>query len=103
MKALPFIIILVPFLVIGCAQATQVSPGPPTVKVARTLVVESIGGESNAVGRIRGKLMTDFSSMSGGTKQMWLRLHRAEVLAYFDAHGEAATRQEFNIVKDEKR
>jgi len=66
MKALLFILILVPFLVIGCAQATQVSPEPPTapdaspgevapeasptVEVTRTLVVEPVGEGSYAVG-----------------------------------------------------
>ena len=34
MKALLFILILVPFLVIGCAQATQVSPEPPAAPAA---------------------------------------------------------------------
>jgi len=66
MKALLFILILVPFLVIGCAQATQVSPEPPTtpdvspeevapeaspaVEIARMLVVEPVGEGSYAVG-----------------------------------------------------
>lgn len=38
--------------------------------------------------------------MSGGEKQLWLRLHRDEVLAFFEAHGEVATRERYNIVKD---
>ena len=66
MKALLFILILVPFLVIGCAQAPQVSPEPPTapdaspeevapeasstVEVARTLVIEPVGEGSYTVG-----------------------------------------------------
>ena len=47
MKTLLFILILVPFLVIGCAQY---QPRPPTVEVARTLVVEPVGEGSYAVG-----------------------------------------------------
>ena len=39
--------------------------------------------------------------MKGGTKQKWLRLHRDEILAYYDANGEAATRARYNIRKDE--
>ena len=51
MKTLLFILILVPFLVIGCAQY---QPRPPTVEVARTLVVEPVGEGSYAVGRCSG-------------------------------------------------
>ena len=45
MKALLFILILVPVLAIGCAQATQVSPEPPTTpnaspgEVTRMLII----------------------------------------------------------------
>lgn len=39
-------------------------------------------------------------SMSGGAKQLWLRLHRDEVMAFFEAHGEAAARERYNIRKD---
>lgn len=42
--------------------------------------------------------MTDLLKLSGGKKQHWLRTHRDEVLAYYEAHGEAATRDHFNIV-----
>lgn len=38
--------------------------------------------------------------LSGGSKQKWLRLHREEVLTYYEAHGEAATRERYNIRKD---
>ena len=46
--------------------------------------------------------MTDFHpGLNGGKKQLWLRLHREEVLTYFELHGEAATRERYNIVKDD--
>lgn len=37
--------------------------------------------------------------MSGGRKNMFLRLNRAEVMAYYEANGEAATRERYNIKK----
>lgn len=38
--------------------------------------------------------------LSGGTKQKWLRLHRSEILAYYEANGEVPTRERYHIVKD---
>lgn len=38
--------------------------------------------------------------LSGGSKQKWLRLHREEVLTYYELHGEVATRERYNICKD---
>jgi len=81
MKALLFILILVPVLVIGCAQATQVSPEPPdapaaspeevapeaspTVEVARTLVIEPAGEGSYAVGSSYFMLSEDALEVPG--------------------------------------
>ena len=38
--------------------------------------------------------------MSGGKKQHWLRIHRGQILAYFKAHGELATREKYNMKQD---
>ena len=42
-----------------------------------------------------------YPGMKGGAKQKWLRLHRDEVITYFELHGEQATRDRYNILKDE--
>jgi len=82
MKALLFILILVPFLVIGCAQAPQISSEPPTaptaspeevapeaaspvVEIARTLVVEPVGEGSYAVGSSYFMLSNDVLEVPG--------------------------------------
>lgn len=44
-------------------------------------------------------MRTELCGLKGGKKQQWLRLHRAEVLTYYKQHGEAATKEYFNIVK----
>ena len=46
-------------------------------------------------------MKAELQGLNGGSKQFWLRLHHSEVMAYYEAHGEAATREEFNIVKEE--
>lgn len=38
-------------------------------------------------------------NLNGGLKHNWLQVHRAEVLAYLEAHGELAARERFNIRK----
>ena len=43
----------------------------------------------------------ELKGLAGGKKQFWLRTHRSEVMAYYEAYGEASTREEFNIVKEE--
>lgn len=40
-------------------------------------------------------------SMSGGKKSMYLRNNRPEIMAFFEAHGERATRERYNIKKDD--
>lgn len=45
--------------------------------------------------------MTDLiKGTKAGTKNNWLRTHRDEVLVYYSEHGEKATREKYNIVKD---
>lgn len=38
--------------------------------------------------------------LKAGLKQMWLRMHRAEVEAYYHEHGPDATRQRFNMTEN---
>ena len=45
--------------------------------------------------------MVNWRSLKGGQKDLALRTHRAEILAYFEAHGEVATREWYNIRKNE--
>lgn len=40
--------------------------------------------------------------MSGGQKRMWLRIHRDEVLDFFEMYGEEATRVKYSLVKHGK-
>ncbi len=45
--------------------------------------------------------MTEFyPGLNGGTKHHLLEVHRDEILAYCEVHGEAATRERYNIAKD---
>jgi hypothetical protein len=46
-------------------------------------------------------MRSELHGLKGGEKQQWLRLHHEEVIAYYEAHGELATRERFNIVKEE--
>ncbi len=122
MKALLFILILVPFLVIGCAQATQVSPEPPaapdvspeevapeaspTVDVARPLVVEPVGEGSYAVGSSYFMLSEDFlqGKLNVTLLGEWWRGNTGEEFLYIDDILEdvPAIHFEVNVPGDQK-
>jgi len=42
-------------------------------------------------------MRSELSGLKGGKKQIWLRLHRKEVEAFYYAHGAEATLAEFNM------
>ncbi len=49
---------------------------------------------------IKQGMLQNLKAMKGGQKQMWLRQHHAEVMAYRDEHGDEVTREHFNIKND---
>jgi len=44
--------------------------------------------------------ITELHHLKGGPKQMWLRLHRDEILEYLDVHGEVETRRHYALARD---
>lgn len=38
--------------------------------------------------------------LSGGSKQLWLRQHRSEIMTYYSEHGPEATKQQFVMKED---